>query len=893
MKRIFTLATFFVLVLSATAQGYRKWDFTNWSATTIANLQAEAAAGGVTNGNWSDVEKSNGNNPTEGKCFWSYAANVSEDGYLMANGAVIAETEGLVWDTGYTKNRSLALAVDYNSAGGYAGPQYMWLGSKNKTCFTIPKVRIGQKITITVESHKTAEARGIKLFVNSTDAANQLGEAFTPTTQETNTWENWTLPEGLTVDGETVDIIITNTNGCHIYNIEVGDESQKSKLGYLYNGNIESELAYKQISSNEKFVVEAVEGTGAFTMDALTAYDAIVISSSLNNAEAISSLKSIQPFVPTLNLNPALYEAWGYGAIGTTEHQFALVLDKSHALFRDLELVVEGEGEDAVVGLPITSSISFKGVTLGNYFAADKVLATVMTSEDIAIHGHNLGHNGYLFIPYTQEALADAATPQILNNAITVLANSKAKVSSAPKPVIKLDYKNQNTNVTISSNVPQPQIFYTIDGTEPTEQSLVYSEPFNISTAGITVKAVVKGDGYLLSEVSEMAVDLKDQAPMPLISESRNSGSTVVTLSSEIEGMNIYYNYEGITDSTKSTKYVEPIVLMTNKTLTAFAGNDVYVISEPATKDITIDNPIVFTKTLMHMDANKETYYDLFYNMEDKPNTDSNSKVAYFFSWGKSKTSYPYYDESADPIEKKVDPETGDTTYVYPKNKEEFFDFKNGWAVRSRGHVICTEITIKPGTDIGNGSTYNPATVDEFEFSDQYPVTDFYVNISEWNTIYPRSGMIYTTQKVKGPFAVLSYISNGNAGVGPKVVFETGQDIEGDAVDTEWQQIGDSCILDKGQRLYQKFIRIYQGEDEVYLRTRIADGGSKAGFYDIYVLSIDPSYLTGIEEVSNKQIAGSKNEAIYNLNGVRVKSISRGMNIIRDNKGVVRKVMVK
>jgi hypothetical protein len=332
---------------------------------------------------------------------------------------------------------------------------------------------------------------------------------------------------------------------------------------------------------------------------------------------------------------------------------------------------------------------------------------------------------------------------------------------------------------------------------------------------------------------------------------------------------------------------------MTQKTITAFAASSVLVASEPAQQEVAIQTPLVFTETLAHMDAAKDPYYSLLYDAEEKPNGDSNSKVAYFFSWGKSKTAYSYYDTAAEPTI-TTDPETGDEIATYPLNPEEKFDFQNGWAVRSRGQVVCTEITIKPGKDVGVGSSYNPATVDEFELQEQYPVTDFYVNLSEWNTSTdPRSAMIYTTQKYKGPFAIVSYISNGNSGTGPMCVFETGSDIDGDAVLTEWNQIGDTCVLNKGQRLYQKFVRVYTGTDEVYVRTRIANGGSKAGYYDIYILGIDPSsFIDGIEEVAEKQHAAAR-ESIYSLSGMRQNNTQRGLNIIVNADGSVRKVLVK
>lgn len=131
MKKILMLTMFALLALSGVvnAQDYRKWNFTNWSSQTIADLQEEAAKG-ITGNNWSDIEAANGSTPGNGVCFWSYADNVSERGYLMANGRVIAETEGLVWNTAYTIKRNLAIAVDYpsTSIGTYAGPQYLWLG---------------------------------------------------------------------------------------------------------------------------------------------------------------------------------------------------------------------------------------------------------------------------------------------------------------------------------------------------------------------------------------------------------------------------------------------------------------------------------------------------------------------------------------------------------------------------------------------------------------------------------------------------------------------------------------------------------------------------------------------------------------------------------------------
>jgi len=104
----------------------------------------------------------------------------------------------------------------------------------------------------------------------------------------------------------------------------------------------------------------------------------------------------------------------------------------------------------------------------------------------------------------------------IISNAVNLLAGSKSQVTPAPKPTVTLSYKRMNTDVTLKSGLTGAVIYYTLDGSTPTTGSTVYTEPFNV-TAETTVKAVVIADGYLLSDVAEQVVDLKDQALEPTI----------------------------------------------------------------------------------------------------------------------------------------------------------------------------------------------------------------------------------------------------------------------------------------------------------------------------------------------------------------------------------------
>ena len=234
MKKIFTLALAAVALTSA-AQN-RSWDFTHWSEATLANLRASNANGG----NWTDIEKADATEPTEkskDNCFWqiSATADLTDEGYLTANGVVIAELEGLKY-TNEKQNRSLAIAVDYPEAnlasdfGPYQGPSYLWLGSKNINYFMIPDVPANAIIKMGVESHKITDARGVKLTINGEELTAPDGSAVAaPMTYEELEWS--------AANGG--DVQITNTNGCHIYYIDIQDPSAVSGIDADANAPVE------------------------------------------------------------------------------------------------------------------------------------------------------------------------------------------------------------------------------------------------------------------------------------------------------------------------------------------------------------------------------------------------------------------------------------------------------------------------------------------------------------------------------------------------------------------------------------------------------------------------------------------------------------------------------
>lgn len=907
MKKIYTLATLLVVALSLNAQNYRKWDFTNWSAQTINNLTVEAELG-VTGGTWSDTEKANGDNPQVGNCYWSYGENVI-DGELAANGAVINETEGLIFNTSYTSRRSLAIAVNYpeTSLGTYAGPQYLWLGGGNAKsasariwCFKIPKVRVGQKITIVAESHKPSDARGVGLYAGDcTNDALLIGEQFKPTTQATYTWEEgWTLPEGATLndDGETVDIQVYNTNGCHLYSIEIGDNTQKSKIAYIYEGSTDNEIALPIISQNDNndiVTMTAEEFTAKYGADFDAAikemgdFNALVISSSVQNDEFMKVMKSLQPFVPTLSLNPAVYAAWGYGTVSQAQAQFILATQPNHQLFRGLTLIENPDNDNNPEVIPFTQADTFPVVALAGLFADDTVLGYAMGSEDVAIHAHNLSHNGYLFIPYTNEVMATIMSPELITNAVKLLINSRAKVTQAPNPTISLEYKDMATVVSIKSGVTGARIFYTLDGTEPTAASQVYTEPFTITDENITVKAVALGDGYLLSDVTEQLVDLKPQAAAPTISLAAEEGKTTVTITTNVEGGTIYYNFSGKNIAAQSKKYEQPLTLTNGRIIYAFVEAEGMLASEVTSQNVTVQGEEVRIDVIAHMDANSTEY------------NQGSTSTKYFFSWGRDKAAYAYYNEEVFTDSTYID-EYGDeqTVKIYSQlNPEEEVDFGNGWAIRSRGQIVDWE-NLTTGDNIGDNSGYNYADVEDV--NPDFAATKGIINLADKNTkpdntSFPYNAYIVTTKKYQGPFNVVANvgsITKPEAEAKHEFVIEVSTD--GNVWESEWTVLGDTCYMENSGRLTHNFVRSYEGTDEVYVRAYLSNLNSKIGFYDIYLANNgekSQERANGIED--NTTSVEVRPVAYYNLNGVRQSGLNRGINIVRYSDGTARKIMVK
>lgn len=891
MKKFFTLTLLAVFVsLGANAQALRKtWDFRNgFSQKTVNALKADQEEFGDSK-YWRNYESDAGK--ADSKHFWNASADFKNADKMACthNGGVekvIEELDGLKF-TSSTNAKKVVITYDESQSENASSPNgvypfgksFIWINGKNETIEF--QANCGQQIRIGIESHKNTEARGISLNTSTGSLTLESGEPVPMFFNECV----WTLSGD---ESEVANLTIKTTNGCHIYYIIVGEgddpNANKTKVAYLTEGNDgTAEAAYQALAANDMLNVSVTDLTEkmARSHEFWSKFDAIVIGPSVNTSAG--EVKDLISFYPILNLNAKLYDVWGYGTATTVTEPIAVINNLKSNLFTGFEAGTDYLSEDEINFFQL-SDASYTGVTLGDFFVGDEIVASdISNSQVAAIHTHNLYHNAYIFIP----AEAAISTPKLLTNAIDALKSSKSEITKTSAPKITLEYKNLNTNILMAmaaSNLPKPHIYYTLDGSEPTVASTEYTEMLNVK-APCTVKAVAIAEGYLLSEVATKEVEIFSQPASPVIAQINESGATSVTLTCETEGVDIWYNYQESNDTALSMKYTEPFVLKAPTTVTAFSVAAGQVFSELATKRVVVKDAVVRRDVIGHFDANTDEW-----GVNASGGTGS---TVYHFSWGKNAASI--YDTTQDPIATNVDPETGDETPVYPEKPYEFWvpSEESEWELKSKGQVLIYQ-TLSAGLDVGNDAGYNPET--SGDIIDYAPITKQDIQFGGKVSGEPLTAAIQSRKKFQGPFNLVTYVGTAS-GNEARMVLQVSPD------SVTWSNVGDAMVTSAVKRLWKGYERNYEGTDEVYVRIIQESGSTGAQIYDIYVLNtgetstalkaqFDEEYATaGIEAIDNKKAKVTK--GIYNLNGIRQSSLKRGLNIIVKDDSSVEKVLVK
>ena len=865
-------------VLGMSAQEKKGWLFyEGLSEETVANLNADAA-------NWA----SNGAEDDGTVYNWKNAVKQSADGYWMANGQVIEELRGLRIDIGSNKDNSIHLQTV--RANGTAGK--MRLTRKN-TKIHFPKLANGQTITIEGRSaNGDATNRGIApvqdyiQFLPEESSPQTNGACIFLGSKVEGSLGTYTFKWKIVTEStDSVDVTFNLTpdagidfNYFMIDNGDAPDVEEAQPVAYLYNGDLDSDYAYIYLSgASEKFALTEINtAETTATADSLQQFMAVVVSPTIGADDPyLSTIKQAMAYVPMLNFNPNLYEALGYGKAVKTDQPLLRVLDPENDIFEGVQVE---EAEEGVFVLELLTDGGATGVELGDYFANDKIVATLPfgDAEVTAIHMHNAKRNAYMLLPLTLDDMLVANQDnisQLIPQALSTVLMTKKEVTAVSTPVITPKFLNGETEVSITA-ANSVAIYYTLDGTEPTTASTRYTEPFTLTEAK-TVKAFATGDGYTDSKVAEKDIIIMVQAQQPQIAVQREQGKSIVTLSAAEQGVNTYFSFNGKSDSGDMQLYTEPIELTETATITAVAEGGDYLPSNVLTQFIGIDGldkNSIRLDTLAHFDANETDWF-----INDTENGGEGKVSAYYF-WGK--TAWNYYSTELDHEETVKDSEGNDSIVYFYKPDPEALKViaplnANGWQLKSRGQVFTGELQLKPETTVGNGRTGRYA--DEAADLIDLPSTGVFTFGAKASG-EPYTGSIETTDKLQAPFDVVVICGNGN-GSGHGVL-----EIQVSADGENWTKL-DTLKMAKTQRYIKRTRVSYEGNDQVYVRVAQTAGGTKAQVYDIIVKNngeLSQQYSEEAAGISTVQPEGSiVRTEVFTLGGMRVAGKAQGVTIVR------------
>ncbi len=607
----------------------------------------------------------------------------------------------------------------------------------------------------------------------------------------------------------------------------------------------------------------------------------------------VAFLKENIYWQPVVNFSGKVAEALGFGEAIANDNEIAWAVNKNHRWLRGFEGYDTEDGMFAATGgniLPVALKLTGHA---GNEAVISWGTETEAHKDSVIAYTYNQGHNAYIY--YGIAGDYSEATDTIIENIIIDAIDSKADVTAATSPTFNTTYKHQQTFVTLACENKNAKIYYTTDGSEPTVASTMYAGETLEFTKEAVINAIAVADGYTLSEMSSYEVKLYNQAKAPSISLEGNAekGDVVITLTSEEEGVDIWYNFTGSADSLYSSKYNGPITIKRKAEITAFAISDSLklVQSELTTDSIFANMKNVRRDELAHFSANGLGYDKIEnFTYDGVAQTAWANSSKYYFSWGKTAAESftkgdavldangePLFDETGNPVF-----ETTDNPICVAQNINDPI-----WSLTSRGQVMIYQGN-GVGTKVGDFTGYNPERAEDL--------------IEEWATAAcvqfggipsgdKYNAAIRTNVKFAGPFNVITVVANvnGNKTTGEgnpkKVAVQVSKD------GTNWETVGDTLITAAIYRNYKTFEVSYEGTEEVYVRVASILGNSQA-VHDIYILNKgekslaeEANYTAGIEDVLAPELAPVKArkvikdgkllivtaKGVYNLTGVQVK----------------------
>jgi hypothetical protein len=196
-----------------------------------------------------------------------------------------------------------------------------------------------------------------------------------------------------------------------------------------------------------------------------------------------------------------------------------------------------------------------------------------------------------------------AAAPKTLKtNSVTKTYTITPGLNQLANPVFTSVANDQGNAIVTMTALSGSNIYYTDDGTTPTTNSNLYTEPILIMATRKTIKAIATKSGYENSNVTSSIYDVTVLGTLTIpgieLSGTQNeadeyieSVTATITDRSSVSGVSIYYTTDDSTPTTSSTLYERAINFTATDSIKAKAFASGYNASPTQTQAFTIGVP--------------------------------------------------------------------------------------------------------------------------------------------------------------------------------------------------------------------------------------------------------------------------------------------------------------
>ena len=423
------------------------------------------------------------------------------------------------------------------------------------------------------------------------------------------------------------------------------------KVAYIYDASyanycgIDNDPIFQQSLQNYQATAIDVAGktVADIPLDSLEkTYDVVVLGEGIKSSHAYAgAMVGLVNRVPMLNLKSYMYKSgvwsWGGGVNPDPKQNCVTVHPDFYEspLFENIGTdLAESEGVLQLFANDVADKNNVQGYTLseGSPIANDPVIATVASYNAIHMHGEK---NTYMLIPLSADDMVRDGEVNltedafiVINNAVTMLAMSKADVNPAQAPKFEKIYTDGLTRVVITTPTDETNIYYTIDGTEPTLASTQYTDTLSFTT-GVKLQAIAGGRAYSESPVTSDTVVVKTKLPVPgyKVLDIEGSSAKTVIFEAPVEETQVWANFVGSAE-TKYSQEVDTIIVTQSSVVTCFAYDENHLASDPVTFAVDIDAKAM-NDTIVHLDFKtwntsdliSDKYYDYYKTVEEADTT--------------------------------------------------------------------------------------------------------------------------------------------------------------------------------------------------------------------------------------------------------------------------------